>query len=87
MLFTTLKTTIVPPLLSLPDRVTVVTDNGFDAVIMDGDATAVNEVSSDTMERPVSKHGNCDEQRHEEELLDERQCHYVDSAETVLGLS
>jgi hypothetical protein len=87
MLFTTINTAIVPPLLLLPNWVTAVTDNGFDEMGMDGDVTAVNEVSSDTMECPVAKHGNRDKQRHEEELLNERQWHYVDSAETVLGLS
>jgi hypothetical protein len=71
MLFTTIETAIFPPLLSLPDRMHAVTENGFDEVIMDGDATAANDDSPDPMERPVSKHGNCDEQCHEEELLDE----------------
>lgn len=80
MLFTTGNTTIFPPLISLTDRVNAVIDNGFDDVGIDGDATTANEGSSETMERPVPEYGNRDEQRHKEELLNERKRHCVGSA-------
>lgn len=87
MLFTTVNTAVFPPLRSLTDRVNAVTENRFDDVVTDGDATAANEGSPEPMERPVPEYGNRDEQRHEEEQLDERQRHCVDSAYTGFGLS
>jgi hypothetical protein len=74
-------------LLSLIDRVNAVTDNGFDDVVIYRDATSANEVSPETMERPVPEQGNRDEQRHEDYQLDERQRHCVEIAYTVSGLS
>jgi hypothetical protein len=87
VLFTTVDTAVFPPLLSLPDRVNAITNNGFDEVGMYGSATVANEGTPDTMKRPVPEYGNHDEQRHEKELLDERQRHRVVIADMVLGLS
>lgn len=77
----------IPTTALAADRVNAVTENGFDDVVTDGDATAANEGSPEPMERPVPEYGNRDEQRHEEEQLAERQRHCVDSAYTGFGLS